>query len=115
MDDDAQNGQGFQRELNENCMEYMIFQISKESDTRKYLSSLESLRKDALQKEKALAQDYIWQREQFNLELINEKGKFTSHVHIFNANTIPRSSLPPWPNRLWRRRGRRVANSLPPP
>lgn len=66
--------QGFQMQLPENCIEYMLFVIDTLHDNRKLLSSLEEIRKAALRLADDLTRDYIWQRESFNLELKRENG-----------------------------------------
>jgi hypothetical protein len=66
--------QGFQMQLPENCIEYMLFVLDTRSDTTKPLSSLEEVRKAALQLADKVTKDYIWQRDSFNLELKREKG-----------------------------------------
>ncbi|KAJ9138553.1 SGT1-domain-containing protein [Coniochaeta hoffmannii] len=65
---------GFQMQLPENCIEYMLFIIDTNLDNRKLLSSLEEIRKAALRLADDLTKDYIWQRESFNLELKRENG-----------------------------------------
>lgn len=66
--------QGFQMQLPENCIEYMLFAIDTIQDNRKLLSTLEEIRKAALRLADDLTRDYIWQRESFNLELRRENG-----------------------------------------
>jgi hypothetical protein len=66
---------GFDKELPENSVEYLLFVIDKQSDARALLSQFEALRKAALELCRSLSKDYIWQREEFDLELKNEGGK----------------------------------------
>ncbi|OIW26834.1 SGT1-domain-containing protein [Coniochaeta ligniaria NRRL 30616] len=66
--------QGFQMQLPENCIEYMLFILDAQVDNKKVLSSLEEVRKAALRLADDLTKDYIWQRDSFNLELKHEKG-----------------------------------------
>ncbi|KAK3936905.1 SGT1 protein-domain-containing protein [Diplogelasinospora grovesii] len=70
---------GFRMSLPENCVEYMLFIIDDKLDPRKALSSLEAVRKAAMQKSEELTKDYIWQREAFKLETKNHKGLFYLH------------------------------------
>lgn len=66
---------GFDKEITENVVEYLIFYIEPNSDARKTLPRLETVRKAAIQNCQSLTKDYLWQREEFNLELKNEGGK----------------------------------------
>jgi hypothetical protein len=66
--------QGFQMQLPENCIEYMLFIINTQLDNKTLLSSLEEVRKAALRLTDDLTKDYIWQRDSFNLELKRENG-----------------------------------------
>lgn len=65
---------GFERELPDNSVEYLLFVIEEHSDARTVLPQLETLRKAALELCRNLAKEYIWQRDEFNLELKNEEG-----------------------------------------
>lgn len=67
---------GFERELPDNSVEYLLFIIEDDkSDSRNTLTQLEKARKSALDLCQDLARDYIWQRDEFNLELKNEGGR----------------------------------------
>ncbi|KAI6779664.1 uncharacterized protein J7T54_007707 [Emericellopsis cladophorae] len=72
--DETAGHSGFERELPEDTVQYLIFMIDASADARSTLVKLEALRKEALSLCQDLATDYIWQRDQFNLELINENG-----------------------------------------
>lgn len=67
---------GFQRQLPDNCVEYMLFILTSapEKDSRKALSRLEAVRKEAVRLSDQLTRDYIWQRQAFSLETKTEKG-----------------------------------------
>ncbi|KFA72376.1 hypothetical protein S40288_05595 [Stachybotrys chartarum IBT 40288] len=65
---------GFERQMAENCVEYFLFLIDGQADSRHHLSKLESIRKAALQLSQSLTKDYIWQRDEFQLELRSENG-----------------------------------------
>lgn len=67
---------GFERELPDNSVKYLLFVIDEPSDARRTLSQLEVLRKSALELCRDLTKDYIWQRDEFNLELKNEGGEY---------------------------------------
>ncbi|KAF4121558.1 SGT1 protein [Geosmithia morbida] len=70
---------GFERELSDNSVEYLLFIIGPELDSRALLSQLESLRKRAMELCRDLTKDYIWQRDEFSLELRNEAGLWYLH------------------------------------
>ncbi|CAG9941420.1 unnamed protein product [Clonostachys rosea f. rosea IK726] len=73
-DAEPQTLPGFEKEITENVVEYLIFCIESNSDARNTLSRLETVRKAAIQNCQSLTKDYLWQREEFNLELKNEGG-----------------------------------------
>lgn len=76
--DDAFNG--FQMSLPDNCVEYMLFIVSDQAVAqRTTLSSLETVRKVALQRLDELTKDYIWQREALKLETKIENGLVYLH------------------------------------
>lgn len=61
--------------LPENCVEYFLFVVDPALEARKKLSQLEALRQNTLHLSQSLTKDYIWQRDEFNLELRNENGE----------------------------------------
>ena len=65
---------GLERELPENSAEYHVFVIDPQLDPRKTLLRLDEVRKVALKLASELTQDYIWQRDGFNLQVKHEKG-----------------------------------------
>lgn len=67
-------GQVFERILPENCVEYFLLVIEPELQPRRALSSLEGVRKAAIQLSNQLTKDYIWQRDSFNLDIKSENG-----------------------------------------
>ncbi|KAH7154831.1 SGT1 protein-domain-containing protein [Dactylonectria estremocensis] len=69
----------FQRQLPDNCVEYLLFVPDSQVDTRKQLAQIESIRKSAIQLASSLTKDYIWQKDEFNLELKNERGLVYLH------------------------------------
>ena len=66
----------FDRQLSENCVEYFLFLVDEETDPRKCLIQLEALRRSAIQLTQSLTKDYIWQRDDFQLELKIEQGAY---------------------------------------
>lgn len=68
--------QEFERTLPENCVEYLLLIIEPDLENKKpdALSSLEAVRKAAVQLSNHLAKDYIWQREAFTLETKSTNG-----------------------------------------
>lgn len=67
---------GFQRQLPDNCVEYMLFILGTQgqTDARKTLSSLEAVRKEAVRLTDEVTKDYIWQHGTFSIEPKSEKG-----------------------------------------
>ncbi|KAF7545712.1 hypothetical protein G7046_g9496 [Stylonectria norvegica] len=61
-------------QLPDNTVEYLLFILDSKLDARKQLSQIESIRKSALQLSASIAKDYIWQKDEFNLELKTEQG-----------------------------------------
>ncbi|KAH7157215.1 SGT1 protein-domain-containing protein [Dactylonectria macrodidyma] len=70
---------GFERQLPDNCVEYLLFVLHSQLDVRRQLSQIESIRKSAIQLASSLTKDYIWQKDEFNLELKNERGLVYLH------------------------------------
>lgn len=69
---------GLEREVPEGSVEYLLFLLGgPEADARATLSQLEALRKAALKLCSEVTGDdgYVWQRDEFNLELKNEEGE----------------------------------------
>lgn len=64
----------FEKQLPDNCVNYLLFSIDAKQAPRQ-LSQLESIRKSASQLSSSIAKGYIWQRDEFNIELKNEEGK----------------------------------------
>lgn len=62
--------------LPEDCVEYMLFLVDDHNtDRRTLLSKLEALKRSALSYVKDVASDYIWQRDEFQLDVKNDQGK----------------------------------------
>ena len=66
----------FDKHLSENTVEYLIFNIDAKSEAKTQLSQLEAIRQSALKLSNSLSKDYIWQKDEFNIELKNQDGKF---------------------------------------
>ncbi|KAI9147877.1 Protein ecdysoneless [Paramyrothecium foliicola] len=64
----------FERQLTENCVEYYLLVLGENATSRNQLARLETIRQAALQLCQSVAKDYIWQRDEFNLELKTEQG-----------------------------------------
>ncbi|KAI0098824.1 SGT1-domain-containing protein [Nemania sp. FL0031] len=69
----------FPRSLPDNCVEYMLFLLDSALEPRSLLAELENVRKSALQLCAAIAKDYIWQRDCFQLQVKREKGLVFLH------------------------------------
>ncbi|KAF5022771.1 hypothetical protein F66182_5186 [Fusarium sp. NRRL 66182] len=70
---------GFQNQLPDNCVEYLLFALDPQLDARKQLSQIESIRRSALELAASLTKDYIWQKDEFNLTLRNKQGLVYLH------------------------------------
>lgn len=74
---------GFEQRLPENFVEYFLFLVEEpELDRRRQISKLEELRKYALQHSKRLLADYIWQKDEFSLELRNDSSEQTRPITV---------------------------------
>lgn len=62
------------RELPDNHVEYFLFLLDGEDNARKQLLDLEKLQKAAHYLRQTLTKDYIWQRDDFELELEAQNG-----------------------------------------
>lgn len=72
--------EGFERILPENCVEYMLFVIETDPQPNSVLSSLEAVRKAAVQLSNQLTRDYIWQRDGFSLETTTQMGTSSQNL-----------------------------------
>lgn len=77
---DAKSSDGgfkeYERVLPENCVEYMLFIIEADLQPKKTNSSLEAVRKAAVQLANQLTKEYIWQRDAFSLETKTDQGEY---------------------------------------
>lgn len=69
---DLNSGRG---QIAENCAEYYLFLVKEQANNQTQLQQLEILRKAAINLCNSLTNDYIWQRDGFNLELKSSQGK----------------------------------------
>jgi hypothetical protein len=80
--DNIQDGfDGFERRLPENRVEYMLFVIESQLESRKTPASLEAVRKAAVALSSELTNDHIWQREKFQLDAKSKEGMYDSPRH----------------------------------
>lgn len=63
-----------QQEVSENTLRYLIFTSDSGADNHNVLRQLETVRQAALKLCRDLAEDYIWQRDSFDLQLRTEGG-----------------------------------------
>lgn len=79
---------GFPKRLPEDCVEYMLMIINSALTPKEHLIRLESVRKEALKLKRKYLQDYIWQRDEFNLktEIQNAGGEDRRPVYILTTN-----------------------------
>lgn len=77
---------GFPKQLPEDCVEYSLYIIdSKLKSQKDLLGRLEDVRKESLALLKDLAKDYIWQRDDFKVDIKTEKGT-TSTITLLEAS-----------------------------
>lgn len=69
--------------LPDNTVEYLIFNIDTKSEAKNQLSQLEAIRQSALKLAASLSKDYLWQKDEFNVELKNKDGKCRSNLRPF--------------------------------
>lgn len=65
----------WQKSLSENYVQYMVFLIDTSLAPSQKLAKLNAMRQAIIQLADLLTKDYIWQRDDFRLELKNEKGE----------------------------------------
>ncbi|KAI3319924.1 SGT1-domain-containing protein [Xylariaceae sp. AK1471] len=70
---------GFPRSLPDNCVEYMLFILDSQLESRSLLTELENIRKAAMQLCAVTAKDYIWQRDSFQLQIKRNNGLVYLH------------------------------------
>jgi hypothetical protein len=78
----------FKNHLPDNCVEYLLFFLDPQLDARKQLSQIENIRKSAIDLANTLTKDYIWQKDEFNLTLKNEKGEYQTCDVCFCSNAL---------------------------
>ena len=75
LEQPEQGQRGFPKTLPEDCVEYSIFVLGKESKDHDVRGHLRQVQKDALQMTRRLLKDFMWQRESFGLNLEREGGR----------------------------------------
>lgn len=83
---DTQAQDGFERQLPDNTVEYLLFIVDDQLDARKLLTELEVVRKAAVQLSQTLAGGYIWQRDEFKVELKNETGEIDVELRVHDLS-----------------------------
>jgi hypothetical protein len=78
----------FKNHLPDNCVEYLLFFLDPQLDARKQLSQIENIRKSAIDLANTLTKDHIWQKDEFNLTLKNEKGEYQTRAICYCSDTI---------------------------
>lgn len=62
-------------EVSENTLSYLIFTSDNSADSHQVLRQLETVRQAAIKLCRDLTEDYIWQRDSFDLQLRTEGGR----------------------------------------
>lgn len=73
---------GFPKHLPEDCVEYNLHIIDQKLDEPTRRTRLRQVQQAARDLTKKLLKDFIWQRQQFGLELVQDKGKVISEFQI---------------------------------
>lgn len=84
---------GLERETPENSVCYLLFVLDRNKDARQVLRQLEAVRQAALKLCRDLTDNYIWQRDAFDLELRTEGGKCLHNdtKKFYETNGAPKS------------------------
>ena len=97
---------GFPKFLPEDCVEYRLYIIDtnlKDSEVRSKLRQVEAAGNNLTRN---LLREFIWQREGFKLELIQDKGRKWASSLLDNSETnlfsLTRFNILTWTNELWR-------------
>lgn len=70
--------EGFPKHLPDDCVEYTLHIIDPRLDEATRRTRLRQVQQAANTLTKELLKDFIWQRQKFNLELIQSNGKVTN-------------------------------------
>jgi hypothetical protein len=66
--------EGFPKRLPDDCVEYIIYIIGSDLSDTQTRERLQSAQRAASELEKTLLKEYIWQRDNFSLELVRGEG-----------------------------------------
>ncbi|GAP89832.1 putative protein SGT1 [Rosellinia necatrix] len=88
-DDTSRHGvEPLHRSLPDNCVEYILFVLDGTLEPRRLLTELESIRRTAVQLCAAVAGDYIWQRDSFQLQVERDAGLVYLHGRTDYGDSI---------------------------
>ena len=106
---------GFPRRIPEDCVDYSLFVINAELGPTETQSRLNAVQTAATELTQQLTQDYVWQREPFNLHAASENGLIIDPMlpMICVANSLVRCRVFTWPDCLRRLSRGRMAHCLP--
>ena len=81
---------GFPKRLPEDSVEYTLFIINPQLSQKEVLLRLESVKKEAAKLTTSLLKEYIWQRDAFELKLVQTPGTYhpmlsTSFPFVFST------------------------------
>jgi hypothetical protein len=93
---------GFPKRLPDDTVEYAIFVIDSKLAEAQIASRLRTVLQDTSALSKKLLKDYIWQRDEFALELKRDDGKSAITFRVGVVVDLGHSGMgPPRTNKLW--------------
>lgn len=76
---------GFPKRLPEDSVEYTLFIINPQLSQKEVLLRLESVKKEVAKLTTSLLKEYIWQRDAFELKLVQTPGTYSPYAfHILS-------------------------------
>ena len=80
---------GFPKRLPDDCVEYVIYVLESAIQESERRESLRKIISAANALTKKLLKDFIWQRDNFRLELVREEGKvLRRHEPLFQSSLL---------------------------
>ena len=73
---------GYLKRLPDDCIEYSVYVLSNELDDSKIREKLRGVQSAATDLIKTLLKEFVWQRQEFALQLVRENGKVSNPLSI---------------------------------
>lgn len=93
---------GFPKVLPDDCTQYMLYILDATASDFQIRELLRKVQTAATALCRTLLKEFIWQRDNFNLELVQNHGELWSAVVAAALAEIPRPQLSARSNKLWR-------------